>query len=118
MKTGRVLVEIQVSDDGQSAGARHRPATQEDVDTLTAMRFGGQDVVATALLGEAIRRDAMLRVGIVHATDPARATLIRTGDTREMATVVTTILESVDAVARQVAPVAVAEASRAPWGAD
>ena len=68
MKTVRVLVEIQVSDDGQSAGARHRPATQEDVDTLTAMRFGGQDVVATALLGEAIRRDAMLRVGIVHAT--------------------------------------------------
>ncbi|NBR01046.1 MAG: hypothetical protein EBT97_11465 [Actinobacteria bacterium] len=82
------------------------------------MRLGGQDVVAAALLGEAIRRDALLRVGIVAATDPGRATLVRTGDTRELAEMVATILESVEAVARQVAPLAVADASRVLQGAD
>jgi len=118
MKTVRLLVEIQVSDDGKVAGARHVPATQADADVLTSMRLGGQDVVAAALLGESIRRDALLRVGIVHATDPARANLVRTGDTRELAELVTDILETVEAVARQVAPIAVADASRALQGAE
>jgi hypothetical protein len=117
MRTVRLTVEIQVADHGRAAGARHMPATQEDADALSAMRLGGQDVVAAALLGEAIRRDALLRVGIVAATDPGRAALVRTGDTAELAGMVTSILESVEAVARQAAPIAVAEASRVLRGA-
>jgi len=118
MKTVRLMLEIQVSDDGKAVGARHMPATQADADALTTMRFGGQDIVAAALLGEAIRRDALLRVGIVHATDPGRATLIKTGDTKELAELMTTILESVESVARQVTPIAVADASKALQGAE
>lgn len=118
MKAVRVVLEIRMADDGRIVSARHEPATQEDADELMGMRFGGQDVVAAALMGEAIRRDALLRVCLVAATDPARASRLRAGDTRDAAELAASVLDTMESVTRQMAPRAVAEALRTLEGAD
>jgi hypothetical protein len=116
VKTVSVSVTIRIHDDG-SADATHAPSTDTDVEVLSGMRFGGQDVVAAALMGEAVRRQANLMVGLVAATDPARMNLIRAGDVKETAAVAAQALRVLTEVAEHVAPSAVVGAVRDVTGA-
>lgn len=116
MKTVSVSLVIRIHDDG-SVDATHAPSTNSDVETLATMRFGGQDVVAAALMGEAVRRQSNLMVGLVAATDPARMNLIRAGDVKETAAVAAQTLRVLTEVAEQVAPSAVIGAIRDVTGA-
>ncbi len=116
MKSVSVTVSIRVNDDG-TLSATHAPTTDADAATLAGMRFGGQDVVAAALMGEAVRRQAELLVGLVAASDPARMTLLRTRDEKETGLVVAELLRNLTEVAEQVAPFAVIGAVRDAVGA-
>lgn len=105
----RVTVEIMLSGDG-SFSAMHAPATDADAAVLSSMRLGGQDVVAAALLGEAVRRQAAMMVGLLAASDPVRTGLLRSRDPKEVADVAAAVLDVVTRVAGQVSTRAVAGA--------
>ena len=105
MKTVSITVRIQVHDDGLVV-ATHAPTTAADTALLGAMRFGGQDVVAAALLGEAVRRQANLAVGLA-GSDPALMALLRSGDVKETAKVAAQVLQVVSEVSEGVAALAV-----------
>jgi hypothetical protein len=112
-----LTVSIRVNDDGTLC-ATHVPSTDADAATLARMRFGGQDVVAAALMGEAVRRQAELLVGLVKASDPAKMALLRTGDEKETGVVIAELLRNLTEVAEQVAPFAVFGAVRNAVGAE
>jgi len=105
MKTVSITVKIQVYDDGLVV-ATHAPATAADTALLGTMRFGGQDVVASALLGEAVRRQANLAVGLA-GSDPALMALLRSGDVKETAKIAAQVLQIVTEVSEGVAALAV-----------
>lgn len=116
MSVVSIRVDIRINGDG-TMGATHVPMTDADVDALASMRFGGQDVVAAALMGEAVRRQSYLLVGLIAASDPARATLLRTGDVRETSTVAAHVMQILTEVAGTAAPGAVVGAVRDVVGA-
>lgn len=105
MKTVSITVSIQVYDDGLVV-ATHVPSTAADTALLEKMRFGGQDVVAAALLGEAVRRQANLAVGLAGA-DPALMALLRSGDVKETAKIAAQVLRLVTEVSEGIAALAV-----------
>lgn len=109
MKGVSITVSVRVNDDG-TLWATHAPTTDADAATLASMRFGGQDVVAAALMGEAMRRQAALLVGLVNASDPAKMALLRVKDEKETGVVVAELLRNLAEVAEHTAPFAVAEA--------
>lgn len=117
MRGVSVTVSIRVGDDG-TLSATHAPTTDADLAVLSGMRFGGQDVVAASLMGEAVRRQAALLVGLVAASDPAKMSLLRTRDEKETALVVAELLRVMNEVMTQVAPFAVLGAVRDVVGAD
>lgn len=117
MKTLTIRVDIRVHDDG-TMGATHAPASDEDAGVLAGMKFGGQDVVAAALMGEAVRRQAHLMVGLVAVSDPARMLLLRTGDVKETASVAAQALRVLTEVAEYVAPSAIVRAVQDVTGAE
>ena len=117
MRRVSLTVEVRVGDDG-TLSATHAPTTDADAATLAGMRFGGQDVVAAALMGEAVRRQASLLVGLVMASDPAKMALLRVKDEKETGVVVAELLRNLTEVAEQVAPFAVLGAVRDAVGAD
>jgi len=112
-----VTVSIRVNDDG-TLSATHAPTTDADAAVLASMRFGGQDVVAAALMGEAVRRQASLLVGLVKASDPAKMSLLQAKDEKETGVLVAELLRNLTEVAEQVAPFAVIGAVRDVRGAD
>jgi hypothetical protein len=109
MSRVRIVVELDVREDG-SVSSRHQAASAEDVVVLSRMRFGGQDVVATALMGEAVRREAALLVGLVHATDPARISLMQSGDAKELGSASAQVLLVLESVGKATATKAVQDA--------
>ena len=109
MSRVRIIVELDIREDG-SVSSRHQTASAEDAIVLSRMRFGGQDVVATALMGEAVRREAALLVGLVHATDPARISLMQSGDEKELGSAAAHVLLLLDSVGKAVATKAVQDA--------
>lgn len=117
MRRVSLTVEVLVGDDG-TLSATHAPTTDADAATLAGMRFGGQDVVAAALMGEAVRRQASLLVGLVMASDPAKMALLKVKDEKETGVVVAELLRNLTEVAEQVAPFAVLGAVRDAVGAD
>ena len=116
MKGVSLTVSIRVNDDG-TLWATHAPTTESDAATLAGMRFGGQDVVARALMGEAVRRQSHLMVGLVQATDPARTLLMKNGDPKEISEVVTQTLSVLTEVAEKSVPFAVSGAIKDLMGA-
>ena len=117
MRRVSITVDVLVGDDG-TLYATHAPTTDADAATLAGMRFGGQDVVAAALMGEAVRRQASLLVGLVKASDPAKMALLRVKDEKETGVVAAELLRNLTEVAEQVAPFAVLGAVRDLQGAD
>lgn len=111
MKDVSITVSIRITDDDVVV-ATHAPSTVADETALAGMRFGGQDIVALALLSEAIRRQANLMVGLVAASDPARTALLRSGDVKEIGVVTTQVLDVLTGVVGQVATHAVVGAVR------
>lgn len=117
MNTVSIRVDIRIHDDGR-LGAAHAPLTDADADALSTMRFGGQDVVAAALMGEAVRRQAHLLIGLISASDPARMMLLKTGDVRETSTVAAQVLRILTEVAEHTTPSAVVGAVRDVTGTE
>ncbi len=109
MKVIRINVDIRIDDAGEPVGSRHSPATQTDIEALGEMRFGGQHIVASALFGEFVRRDVNLRLGILSASDPARAALVQSGDAKETAELVIETIEAISGNAKQLIPIVIAD---------
>lgn len=103
--------------DGQLT-ATHAPATAADTAILAEMRYGGQDAVAIALLGESVNRMANLLVGLVQASDSMRMKLLSSNDEVETGLMVAKLLTVLEASATAGAPLAIQNAIRAIVGAD
>lgn len=117
MKRVEVTVTMWLGADGQLT-ATHAPSTAADTALLAEMRYGGQDAVAIALLGESVNRMANLLVGLVQASDPMRMKLLSSNDEAETGLLVAKLLSVLETSAAAGAPLAIQNAIRAIVGAD
>lgn len=117
MKRVEVTVTMWIGADGQLT-ATHAPATAADTAILAEMRYGGQDAVAIALLGESVNRMASLLVGLVQASDPMRMKLLSSNDEAETGLMAAKLLTVLETSATAGAPLAIQNAIRAIVGAD
>jgi len=80
-----MLVRIVVPIEQTEAGVRstHYAATDAEAELLAQQPHGGQQLVVFGLTTEAVRREALLAVGLLHKNDPARFDLLRQQDPKE-----------------------------------
>lgn len=68
----RIVVDFAVDTDQSHMQSTHYAASDSDAATLDGKPFGGQAEVAAAMLREAVRREALLAVGMIEPVDPER----------------------------------------------